>query len=110
MANANPSIVKLLYIANQGPVLAILQSETNDSLIVSHPAQLGQDENGDIQIVSYLDGIIDDSKHVTFMKYNITSVADPAEALGAAYVEAVEELTKPESGIIMPAEKKIIHQ
>lgn len=101
-------VVKLLYIANQGPVIAILQGETQDSLIVAQPAQLGTDENGDIQIVSYLGGIIADDSPVTFMKYNVISVCEPDATLGAEYIKAVEALTQSSVGVIMPPEKKII--
>lgn len=101
-------VVKLLYIANQGPVLAVLQGETNDSLITLHPAQLGQTAEGDIEIVSYLGGIIADGKPVTFMKSNIVSVCEVEPGLGAEYVSAIEALTQESVGVIMPPEKKII--
>ena len=101
-------VVKLLNIVNQGPVLAILQGETNDSLIVAEPAQLGTDKNGDIQIVSYLGGVSAEGTAVTFMKYNVISVSDPEATLGAAYIQAVEALTQKSVGVFMPPEKKII--
>lgn len=101
-------VVKLLNITGSNPVLAILQGETNDSLICMHPAQLGTDAEGNIQIVSYMGGLIEDDTPVTFMKYNVVSVASPEAGLGASYIEAVEALTEKAVGVIMPPEKKII--
>lgn len=101
-------VVKLLHIAGQGPVLAVLQGETNDSLITMHPAQLGQDENGDIQILSYLGGLVAEDAPVVFMKSNIVAVCEVEPTLGKEYVSAVEALTKSSVGVIMPPEKKII--
>lgn len=101
-------VVKLLDIANHGPILAVLQGETQDSLITMHPAQLGQDAEGNIQIVSFLGGIIADDAPVTFMKSNIIAVCEVEPGLGAEYVSAVEALTQTSVGVIMPPEKKII--
>ena len=97
--------VKLLNINSIGPVLAVLQSETSDSILVKNPAQLGTDESGNVIIADYLDTICDADEITIFMKYNVISVSTPASSLASAYIDAVESLSEKDAGLILPSTK-----
>lgn len=100
--------VKLLNINTVGPVLAVVQSESQDAITVTNPAQLATDANGDIVVLDYLDGISNADDAVVFMKYNIVSMSTPSASLAEVYVNALESINDTSPKVFMPEEKKII--
>lgn len=100
--------VKLLNINSIGPVLAVLQSETSDSIFVTNPAQLGTDEEGNVIIADYLESIADADEITIFMKYNVISVSTPAPSLASAYISAVDSITEKDAGLILPSTKIVV--
>ncbi|EMR6008326.1 hypothetical protein WJW27_005157 [Escherichia coli] len=83
--------VKLLNINNIGPVLAVLQTDSAEAVVVNYPAQLGTDENGEIILRDYLE-FVSMEKNVIFYKSNIISVSDANPALVDAYVDAIKAI------------------
>lgn len=102
--------VKLLNIAGLGPLLALPVDggETATEIAVRFPAQLGMDGEGNIQIVDYLDGLVDFDQATVFMKANIVSVNVPAASLAETYVEAIKGFVDSKPKVIVPEQKIIL--
>ncbi|EON7637256.1 hypothetical protein FOI42_RS04120 [Escherichia coli] len=98
--------VKLLNINNVGPVLAVLQTDAPEAVVVNYPAQLGTDEKGEIILRDYLE-FISSEKGVIFFKSNIISISDANPALVDAYVEAIKTL-EDKPALIVPDNKIIL--
>lgn len=106
---SSDAVVKLINVASIGPVLAVLQMDSADAISVSNPCQLGSDENGDLIIRDYLDGISDNSEHTVFMKSNIISVSEPVKSLADVYLEAIAEFeSETTSQILVPSQKIVL--
>jgi hypothetical protein len=105
--------VKLIFINGIGPIIGTLQNEILDasnSIIVRNPCQFGLDEDGQMVIRDYLEGIINPEVPTVFVKSNIVSVNDPASAIADAYISAIESLEAEKSApkLIVPTSKIII--
>ncbi len=100
--------VKLIYVAGVGPIIATIQNDTNDAVVVSNPCQFGLDEEGQMVIRDYLEGIVEPDQTVIFFKYNIVSVSTPSADIAAVYVGAIEELKASKPGIFVPDNKIIV--
>lgn len=100
--------VKLINVAGHGPMLAIIQADAPEAIVVTSPCQLGLDEEGGLVIRDYLEGVSDFEKQVIFMKSNIVSVSDPVQSLADAYLEAIANLETDEPQIIVPSQKIIL--
>ena len=98
--------VKLLNINSVGPVLAILQNDAPEAVVVNYPAQLGTDEQGEIFLRDYLE-FISSEKGVIFYKSNIISISDANPALVEAYVEAIKAIEE-KPALIVPDNKIIL--
>ena len=83
--------VKLLNINSIGPVLAVLQNDAPEAVVVNYQAQLGTDEKGEIILRDYLE-FVSSEKGVIFYKSNIISISDANPALVDAYVEAIKAI------------------
>lgn len=98
--------VKLLNINSVGPVLAVLQQDSAEAIVVNYPCQLGTDEKGEIILRDYLE-FISTEKDVIFYKYNIVSVSDANPALASAYVDALKQLEEDKPKLFVPDNKII---
>ncbi len=98
--------VKLLNINSVGPVLAVLQTDSAEAVVVNYPCQLGTDENGEIILRDYLE-FISTEKDVIFYKYNIVSVSDANPALAGAYIDALKQLEDDKPKVFVPDNKII---
>ena len=98
--------VKLLNINSVSPVLAILQNDAPEAVVVNYPAQLGTDEQGEIILRDYLE-FISSEKGVIFYKSNIISISDANPALVEAYVEAIKAIEE-KPALIVPDNKIIL--
>lgn len=98
--------VKLLNINSVGPVLAVLQTDSAEAVVVDYPCQLGTDEQGEIILRDYLE-FVSTEKGVIFYKYNIVSVSDANPALVAAYVEALKAIEEDKPKLFVPDNKII---
>ena len=104
------SNVKLIFINGIGPIIGTIQDDVTDAIVVRNPCQFGLDEEGQMIIRDYLEGIIDPEENTIFMKYNIVSVNDPAASIAAAYISAIESLEAEKTApkLIVPDNKIII--
>jgi len=105
------SNVKIIFINGIGPLITTIQSDTSDATVVSNPCQFGLDENGEMIIRDYLEGITNADEHTIFFKYNIVSVSVPSDQIAEAYVSAIEALEASkttESQIFVPSNKIIV--
>lgn len=104
------SNVKLIFINGIGPIIGTIQDDVTDAIVVNNPCQFGLDEENQMVIRDYLEGIIDPTKNTIFMKSNIISVNDPAPSIEAAYISAIESLEAEKSApkLIVPDNKIII--
>lgn len=102
--------VKLLNIANIGPVLAlpVEGGETQSELTVRFPCILGTDEAGDIIILDYLESLTDSEQPTVFLKANIISMNVPNQSLSEAYVAVVSQLMNDKPKVIVPENKIIL--
>lgn len=98
--------VKLFHVNSVGPVLAIIQQETAEAVVVNDPLQLGTDENGELMMMDYLD-MITEHKSVVFYKNNIISVSTPVPQLAKLYIEAVKGEDDSAPKLIVPDNKII---
>lgn len=98
--------VKLFNINSVGPVLAVLQTDSAEAVVVNYPCQLGTDENGEIILRDYLE-FISTEKDVIFYKYNIVSVSDANPALAEAYIDALKQLEDNKPKLFVPDNKII---
>lgn len=101
------SNVKLLFINGIGPIIATIQNDVTDAIVVRNPCQFGLDEQNELAIRDYLEGISNPEKDVIFMKYNIVSVTTPVSEIANAYISALEALQDNSPKLIVP-ENKII--
>lgn len=112
MANVNSqgSNVKLIFVNGIGPLIATIQEDVQDAIVVRNPCQFGLDEQGELTIRDYLEGITNPEENAIFMKYNIVSVTVPAAEILEVYVSAIEaiEAAKNEPQIIVPSQKIIV--
>ncbi|EBS4516793.1 hypothetical protein DQT32_05195 [Salmonella enterica subsp. enterica serovar Braenderup] len=112
MANVNSqgSNVKLIFVNGIGPLIATIQEDVQDAIVVRNPCQFGLDEQGELTIRDYLEGITNPEENAIFMKYNIVSVTVPADEILEVYVSAIEaiEAAKNEPQIIVPSQKIIV--
>lgn len=99
-------IVKIIFVNGVGPLIGTIQDDVADAIIVKNPCQFGLDEQDELVIRDYLEGITNPEQNVVFMKYNIVSVSIPADGIRDAYISAIEELNK--TKIIVPDQKIII--
>lgn len=104
-ANTN---VKLFFLNGIGPIIATIQSDVTDAIVVRNPCQFGLDETGELTIRDYLEGISNPEKDVIFMKYNIVSVTTPVDDITAAYVSALEALVDNTPKVFVPDNKIIL--
>lgn len=104
------SNVKLIFINGIGPIIGTIQNDTTDAIVVKNPCQFGLDEENQMIIRDYLEGIIEPEETTIFMKYNIVSVNEPAASITAAYISAIEALESDKSSpkLIVPNNKIII--
>lgn len=102
------SNVKLIFLNGIGPVIATIQSDVSDAIVVRNPCQFGLDETGEFAIRDYLEGISDPEQDVIFMKYNIVSVTVPVESIATAYVGAIEALKDNSPKLFVPDNKIIV--
>lgn len=100
--------VKLILINGIGPIIATIQSDTSDAIVVKNPCQFGIDEQGEFVIRDYLEGISNPEKDVIFMKYNIVSVTIPVDEIASAYVSAIESLNDNTPKLFVPDNKIIV--
>lgn len=96
--------VKLFHVNSVGPVLAVIQQETAEAIVVNDPLQLGTDEKGELIMMDYLD-MITEHKGVVFYKNNIISVSTPVQQLTQLYVDATKEQDTPK--VFVPDNKII---
>lgn len=105
------SNVKIIFINGVGPLIGTIQDDANDAIVVRNPCQFGLDEQGEMIIRDYLEGITDAEENTIFFKYSIVSVSAPSEQIAGAYVsaiEAFEESKTTESQIFVPSNKIIV--
>jgi hypothetical protein len=104
------SNVKLIFINGIGPIIGTIQDDVTDAIVVRNPCQFGLDEEGQMVIRDYLEGIIELDENTIFMKYNIVSVNEPAAYIKDAYISALEshEEDKNAPKLIVPDNKIII--
>ena len=104
------SNVKLIFINGIGPIIGTIQDDVTDAIVVRNPCQFGLDENGQMVIRDYLEGITNPDENAIFMKYNIVSVTVPVAEIADAYVSAIEAIEAQKNGpkIIVPEQKIIV--
>lgn len=99
------ALVRLINIANLGPVLAVIQGESPDRMVVTNPIQLGTDAEGEIILCDYLEFISQTDKPVEFFKSNIVSISEANPALVEVYVETIKSIEDEKSApkLIVPS-------
>jgi hypothetical protein len=105
------SNVKIIFINGIGPLIGTIQDDANDAIVVRNPCQFGLDEQGEMIIRDYLEGLTDAEENTIFFKYNIVSVSVPSEEIAGAYVSAIESIEaskESESQIFVPSNKIIV--
>lgn len=102
------SNVKLIFLNGIGPIIATIQSDVTDAIVVRNPCQFGLDEQNELTIRDYLEGISNPEEDVIFMKYNIVSVTTPVAEIAAAYVSALEALEDNSPKLFVPDQKIIL--
>lgn len=100
--------VRLLMINGVGPVMGILQSENADHMVIGHPVQFTADENNDVNLQDYLQGIQSTAVPTIFNKSCICSVGIPEEHFVKPYVATVQKLTKSDTPKLVLPDSKII--
>lgn len=102
------SNVKLLFLNGIGPIIATIQQDVSDAIVVRNPCQFGLDEENELTIRDYLEGISNPEEDVIFMKYNIISVTTPTDEIASAYVSALKALEDNSPKVFVPENKIIL--
>lgn len=96
----------VMLMTAEGPVIGELTAANEQEILLTKPMLIGANEEGGIDMISYMSFLVEPKEPVTFFKFGISSVCAPNPALVKEYEDMTKGDTTPK--LIVPDNKIIV--